>query len=142
MNSEESTLIIDSKDSHLDKDYAFSLHPGKINFISKFQKESFDNALIQNVPSFQLTSIGFFNIAQALKQNGRLEVIIDQPITVMQSLDAAEIDANAKLAGFVNIEQSEFEKVEQKDGRQVKSSTIKISMTRPEKVSSTLLKKK
>jgi hypothetical protein len=142
MKSEETTLIIDSKDTHLDKDYAFSLHPSKINFISKIQKESFENALIQNVPSSQLTSIGFFNIAQALKQNGRLEIIVDQPISVMQSLDAAEIEANAKLAGFVNIEQSDFEKLEQRDGKQVKSPTIKMSMTRPEKVSTTLLKKK
>ena len=137
----EITLIIDGKDTHLNNDAALALHPSKINYLTLVQKESFDFGLIQNVSSGLLTSIGFFNIAQVVKQNGTVVVILEQPISVMQALDAAEIEANAKLAGFVNIQHVDFEKTEIRDGREVKYSTIKITMTRPEKVSYSLLKK-
>jgi hypothetical protein len=52
----------------------------------------------------------------------------------MQSLDAGEIEANAKLAGLTDVQQSDYEKWVTQGDKDVKLSTIKLSMIRPEKV--------
>ena len=38
-----------------------------------------------------------------MKQEGRLEIIISQPITVMQSLDSKQIEAHCEHVGFEDI---------------------------------------
>jgi len=90
--------------------------------------------LIRNTPSANIKSLGFFYLAKALKPNSLLEIYVDQPITVMQSLDASELEANAKLAGFVDIQQQEIEYFVREKDKDVKLRTIKLSMIRPEKV--------
>ncbi len=133
-SSSNRVLYIDPKDQHLTEENIFAIHPNKINWLASMQKETFDKAVIQNVPSAGLTSIGFFNISQTIKQGGVVEVYVSQPISVMQSLDASEIEANAKLAGFVDIKQSEYEKFVKDGEKDVKFSTIKVTMVRQEKV--------
>jgi len=90
--------------------------------------------VVRNTPSANIKSLGFFYLAKALKANSLLEIYVDQPITVMQSLDASELEANAKLAGFVDIQQHEIEYFVREKDKDVKLRTIKISMIRPEKV--------
>ena len=128
------TLYIDSKNLHLEEEDALTIHPSKINFLAGFQKEFFDRAFILNTPSGSISSLGLFHIAQSLKQNGELQILVDQPISVMQSLDACEIEANAKLAGFADISKTPYEKFVREGDRDVKISTIKVSMVRPEKI--------
>ena len=134
MLAREKVLYIDSKDDHLDDTNAFCVHPLKTGWLGLIQKESFDRAVILNVPSTNIKAISLFNIAQAVKENGIVEVYVDQPISVMQSLDASEIEASAKLAGLTDIKQSDFEKWTREGDKDVKTSTIKITMLRPERV--------
>ena len=130
----ERTLYIDTKDLHLEDENAFTIHPSKLNFLAGFQKEFFDRAFILNTPSGSISSLGLFYIAQTLKQNGELEILVDQPISVMQSLDASEIEANAKLAGFADIMKTPFEKFVRDGDRDVKITSVKVSMVKPEKI--------
>ena len=128
------TIIIDSKDNHLEDPNIFAIHPSKLNFLGNVEKESFDNAIIQNCPSSAIKTLGLFYLVKILKPSAKLEVIIDQPITVMQNLDASEIEANSKLAGFIDIEQSPFEKVVEEGEKSYTIKTICLSMVRPEKL--------
>lgn len=129
----QTTLYIDPKDLHLNEDDSLTVHPKKINMLSLLQKESFDHVVVQNVPTASLTSIGLFHVLQALKKNGIVEIFVEQPISVMQSLDAAEIETNAKLAGFVGIKQNNYEKWVKEGQTDVKVSTIRLTMLRGEK---------
>lgn len=129
----EKLLYIDSKDFHLENDSVFAIHPSKLEWLSVLQKGSFDRVVIQNVPAINLKSLAFFGLAQILSNNGSVEVLVDQPISVMQNLDAAEIEANAKLGGFTDIKQSNFEQWIRVADKDTKYSTIKLTMIKPEK---------
>ena len=59
--------------------------------------------LLKNSPDEFLQSNGFFNIYRTLKEGGVCEIIVYQPIFVMQDLNAGEIEANCKLVRFNDI---------------------------------------
>ena len=59
--------------------------------------------VIKNSPVEFLKSKGFFNIYRTLKEGGVCEIIIYQPIFVMQDLNSGEIEANCKLVRFNDI---------------------------------------
>jgi hypothetical protein len=72
-------------------------------------------------------------MGKILKPNSIVEVFVDQPISVMQALDASEIEANAKLAGFVDIQQHEIEYFVKDGDKDIKIKTLKMSMVRGDK---------
>ena len=125
-------IYIDSKDNHIDDNNIFAIHPSKLNFLTHHDKEIFDGAVIQNCATSSIKTLGLFYLVKVLKPLAKLEVYIDQPISVMQKLDASEIEANAKLAGFVDIEESDYEKVTKDGDREHKVKSILLIMTRPE----------
>ena len=59
--------------------------------------------LLKNSPDEFLQSNGFFNIYRTLKEGGVCEIIVYQPIFVMQDLNSGEIEANCKLVRFNDI---------------------------------------
>ena len=59
--------------------------------------------VIKNSPVEFLKSKGFFNIYRTLKEGGVCEIIVYQPIFVMQDLNSGEIEANCKLVRFNDI---------------------------------------
>ena len=130
----EKVLYVDGKDQHLEEENVLAIHPEKIGWIESLKKESFDKAIVQNVPTSYLKSIFLFHLARCLKVKGILEINVDQAIRVLQSIDAAEIDTNLKLAGFSDIQQIENEKWEIVDGKDIKVSSIKLTMVRPERL--------
>ena len=93
----------------------------KINFYI-----SNSNFTLDNTKTEFLRAKGFFNLAKCLKSKGTLEIIVDQPIAVMQNLDAGEIEANAKLGGFIDINTENC----QINNNGTKLSTIRIKMTK------------
>ena len=101
-----------------------TLFDAKSLFIDTFESNTFDKIYINNTKTELLRAKGFFNLAKCLKPKGTLEIIVDQPIAVMQNLDAGEIEANAKLGGFVNIDTVNHEINE----NGTKLETLKISM--------------
>ena len=56
--------------------------------------------VIKNSPVEFLKSKGFFNIYRTLKEGAVCEIIVYQPIFVMQDLNSGEIEANCKLVRF------------------------------------------
>ena len=123
-----SILYIDGLDSHEKEKNAMVITPNHLNLADAFQKEAFDKIIIQNSKSDFLTGKGFFNLWRALKSGGVCEVIVEQPIAVMQQLDAGEIEANGKLGGFNKIETSPYDTYVSRKGQQTKFSTLKLTM--------------
>ncbi len=77
--------------------------------------------------------MGLFNILQVLKKNCTLEILVDQAITVMQDLDAAELETNAKLAGFSSVQQKKYERWVKEGEKDKLISTIKLTILRQKK---------
>ena len=119
-------LYIDPKNNHEKEDNCLVIHPAHLNKADVFESNTFDKIYINNTKTELLRAKGFFNLAKCLKPKGTLEIILDQPIAVMQNLDAGEIEANAKLGGFTNIDTTNHEIKE----NGTKLDTLKISMTK------------
>ena len=126
-------LYVDGKDNHLDEENALVIHPQKLAIANVFQKGSFDKVIIRNSPSELLKAIGFFNLSQSLVEGGICEIYIDQPITVMQSVEAGEIEANAKLGGFTGISKKNYEEWVKQGKIDVQIQTIKMTMIKAKK---------
>ena len=120
-------LFVDSKDNHDKEENCLVINPSHLNMASTFESNTFDKIYINNTKTELLRAKGSFNLAKSLKSGGILEIVVDQPIAVMQNLDAGEIEANAKLGGFINIT-SENCTI---NNNGTKLSTIKIKMTKP-----------
>ena len=120
-------LYVDPKDNHDKEDNCLVINPSHLNMADTFESNTFDKIYINNTKTELLRAKGFFNLAKCLKSKGTLEIIVDQPIAVMQNLDAGEIEANAKLGGFreINSENCTI------NNNGTKLSTIKIKMIKP-----------
>ena len=114
-----SILYVDGLDAHEKEKNAIA-----------FQKEVFDKVIVLNSKSDLLTGKGFFNLWRALKPGGVCEVVVDQPIAVMQQLDAGEIEANGKLGGFSDVFTSPYDTYVSRKGQQTKLSTLKLTMNK------------
>ena len=121
-------LYVDGLEAHEKENNAMVITPNHINLADAFQKEVFDKIIIQNSKSEFLAGKAFFNLCRTLKSGCICEVIVEQPIAVMQQLDAGEIEANAKLGGFNKIETNPYETYVTRKGQQTKFSTLKLTM--------------
>ena len=119
-------LYVDPKDNHDKEDNCLVIHPSHLNMADTFQANTFDKIFINNTKTELLRAKGFFNLAKSLKSKGALEIIVDQPIAVMQNLDAGQIEANAKLGGFTDITTESYEI----NNNGTKLSTLRIKMTK------------
>ncbi len=122
------TLYIDSIDNHSNEENCISIHPSHLNFLDAFDKGSFDIIMIQNTPAEFLKAKGLFYVNRCLKKGGICEIIVDQPIFVMQDLDAGEIEANCRLAGFNDINIETYSSNQNVNGVEKKIQTLRLSM--------------
>jgi hypothetical protein len=129
MNSDKLTLVVDSQDSYLNQSDVFYIHPERLPLVRCLESEQFESCTIKNSPVDNLTSLNFSYILKKLKPNSVCEIVIHQPISVMQDYDAKQVEANAKLAGFANFSIKDHEyKVDNK-----KVKTLLVSFERPSK---------
>ena len=129
MDSDKLTLAIDSQDTYLKELDVFYIHPERLNLVRCLSNDQFDSAVIKNSSVDNLSSLNFSYILKKLKHGSVCQVIIHQPISVMQDYDAKQIEANAKLAGFTNFSTKDYEyKVDNK-----KVKTLSVTFDRPYK---------
>lgn len=96
-------LIIDGNDTYQQIDDIFYIHPCRIGMVKHVHKNTFDSCEIKNSPLDSLTPLNLVTILDKLIPNGKMEIELDQPISVMQDYDAKQVEANVKLAGFDDI---------------------------------------
>lgn len=126
---EDYELVIDSEDSYLEEEGIFYIHPGRLLTLRCVANNQFTACTIKNAPVASLTSLGLVAVLEKLKQNAKVEIYIDQPISVMQEYDAKQVEANLKLAGFDNIKIADGDYL--KAGKKV--NTLVVSCIKPVK---------
>ena len=117
----KTTLYVDSLNNHADEEDCIWIHPSHLNFVDAFDKKSFNKIIIKNSPADFLKAKGLFNINRALKEGGVCEIIVDQPIVVMQDLDAGEIE---------DISTESYSYSENVNGKEKNVQTLKLTMTK------------
>ena len=110
--SEEIELLINNEDNYKGLKNLYYLPMDRIEHIRYLNNETFSGCHIRNTPSEFLTPLNFSFINQKLKDDSVVEIIIDQPIKVMQKQDERFIKMNAMYAGFGNFETKEEKFVE------------------------------
>ena len=124
------SMVIDSKVGEREEN-TFYLLPSEMSKSGLLNPERFDSVDIRNVDVDDIRPSALLGILSSLKPNGTVSVLICEPIAVMQPYEAKMIEANAKLAGFVDIQTSpatffnEFSNSE--------DETLCITFTKPEK---------
>ena len=131
MNDERLELIVDNEDTYIDVDNVFYMNPNRLSLLRCVSDSQFVSCTIKNTTIDCLSSINFSYILRKLKPNANCEIIICQPITVMQMYDAKQVEANAKLAGFTKFEISEFDFVDSKTD--MKFKTLAVTFVKPVK---------
>ena len=124
------TLYVDGQDNHSEEENCISIHPAHLNCVDAFDKEAFNKVVIQNSPAEFLKAKGLFYIYRTLVDGGVCEIIVDQPIMIMQDLDANEIEANCKLAGFNDINTENYSSIENVNGIENRIQTLKLVMVK------------
>ena len=124
------SMVIDSKVGQRDEGI-FYLLPSEMSKSGLLNPEKFDSVDIRNVDVDDIRPSALLGILSSLRPNGTASVLICEPIAVMQPYEAKMIEANAKLAGFVDIQTSpatffnEFSNSE--------DETLCVTFTKPEK---------
>lgn len=123
------TLVVDSNDTYQEDLTVFYIHPKRLLLAQHLTDKIFDGAFIKNTGVDFITSMNLNYIMKKLKVNAPIEIIVSQPLSVMQPYDAKQIEANAKLAGLDQFKSSNTE-IELNG---VKFTTLKIEAIRPER---------
>ena len=110
--SAELDLIIDNVDNYKRLKNVFFLDADRISLLKCLSDNRFSSCLIRNTTTESLTTINLSFLNQKLIVDSRCEIIIDQPIKLLQIHDARQIEANAKLAGFSDFKIEEQKLVE------------------------------
>ena len=124
------SMVIDSEVGERDEGI-FYLLPSEMSKSGLLNPEKFDSCEIRNVEVDEIKPSALLGILSALKPKGTVSVLVCQPIAVMQPYEASMIEANAKLAGFINIKTSPatfFNDFSKKD-----EETLCVTFTKPEK---------
>ena len=129
MSQELLKLVVDSKNTYLEEQNVFHLSPEKMHLIKCLDNERFNSCEIHNTVIDRITPLFLAQLMNKLVVDSEVKVFISQPITVMQDYDAKQVEANAKLAGYIHIETYDCE-IEEKD---YKYSSKSISFLKPNK---------
>ena len=124
------SMVIDSKVGQIDEGI-FYLLPSEMSKSGLLNPEKFDSVEIRNVNVDDIRPSALLGILSSLRPNGTASVLICEPIAVMQPYEAKMIEANAKLAGFTDIQTSPatfFNEFSNKE-----EETLCVTFTKPEK---------
>ena len=123
------TLVVDSQDNYAKDMDVFNMKPEKLHLTKCLDNDRFAACRIENTPVDAITPLFLSNLFNKVLPEAQVSVLIAQPITVMQEFDAKQVEANAKLAGFVDIRSVACDA---RDG-EFKYRSIKVSFNKPQK---------
>lgn len=126
------TLMVDSNDVYEESDELYYVNPKRIKTIAPLNPNVFSQATVKNVPVDFLTAVNLNIILKKLNYECSIDVIINQPLTVMLQYDAKQVEANLKMAGFANISINDYE--DEDPTTQKKIKTLAVTGIRPAKI--------
>ena len=129
MLENENELIIGNEP--ISGDNIMYILPDNLSSIKFIESNIFDSAIIKDCKVTSLNSLVLSYIFRAMKPEGKVEIVISQPMLVMQSLDSKQIEAHAEHVGFENISTEDTMYVDEKNGRQY--PTVSVIFYKPDK---------
>ena len=98
--------------------------PDNLSSIKFVELNTFDSAIIKDCKVSSITSLSLSYIFRAMKPDGRVEIIISQPMTVMQSLDSKQIEAHCEHVGFEDISTEDTMYTDEKNNKQYPTVSV------------------
>ena len=129
MSENENELIIGNEP--ISGDNIMYILPDNLSSIKFIESNTFDSAIIKDCKVTSLNSLVLSYIFRAMKPEGKVEIVISQPMLVMQSLDSKQIEAHAEHVGFENISTVDTMYVDEKNGKQY--PTVSVIFYKPDK---------
>ena len=128
---DQMTLIIDTSDTYSNIENYFYINPSNLAKIKSLSSEQFSSVIIKNTKIDLITPLILTNLFTKMKINGKGEIIISEPISVMQSFEAKTIIANLKIGGFDEIKINDSFFFDEKYKKKI--PTLSVNFIRPEK---------
>ena len=98
--------------------------PDNLSSIKFVESNTFDSVIIKDCKINAITSLSLSYIFRSMKPEGRLEIIISQPIAVMQSLDSKQIEAHCEHVGFEDISSENTIYISEKNNMQYPTVSV------------------
>ena len=128
---ESMTLIIDKSDNYSHLENYFYINSSNLLKIKNLSNEQFSTVTIKNTKVELITPLFLTNLFAKMKIKGKGEIIISEPISVMQSYEAKIIIANLKIGGFDEIKLNESLFFDERVNKKI--PTLSVSFIRSEK---------
>ena len=128
---ESMTLIIDKSDNYSHLENYFYINSSNLLKIKNLSNEQFSIVTIKNTKVELITPLFLTNLFAKMKIKGKGEIIISEPISVMQSYEAKTIIANLKIGGFDEIKINDSFFFDEKYKKKI--PTLSVNFIRPEK---------
>ena len=100
------------------------IFPDNLSSIKFIESNTFDSAIIKDCKVSSITSLSLSYIFRAMKPDGRVEIIISQPMAVMQSLDSKQIEAHCEHVGFEDISAEDTIYTDEKNNREFPTISV------------------
>ena len=128
---ESMTLIIDKSDNYSHFENYFYINSSNLLKIKNLSNEQFSTVTIKNTQVELITPLFLTNLFAKMKIKGKGEIIISEPISVMQSYEAKIIIANLKIGGFDEIKLNESLFFDERVNKKI--PTLSVTFIRSEK---------
>ena len=128
---ESMTLIIDKSDNYSHLENYFYINSSNLLKIKNLSNEQFSTVTIKNTKVELITPLFLTNLFAKMKIKGKGEIIISEPISVMQSYEAKIIIANLKIGGFEEIKLNESLFFDERVNKKI--PTLSVTFIRSEK---------
>ena len=128
---ESMTLIIDKSDNYSHLENYFYINSSNLLKIKNLSNEQFSTVTIKNTKVELITPLFLTNLFAKMKIKGKGEIIISEPISVMQSHEAKIIIANLKIGGFEEIKLNESLFFDERVNKKI--PTLSVTFIRSEK---------
>ena len=100
------------------------INPNNLSSLKFLQSNTFDFCLIKDCEVSSLTSLCLSHIFRILKYEASVEILVSQPMSVMQALDSKQIEAHCEHVGFENISTEDSVYTDEKSGKEYPTLSV------------------
>ena len=122
MSESENELIIGN--DPVAGDNIMYILPENLSSLKFVESNTFDLATIKDCKVTSFTSLSLSYIFKVMKPEGRVEIIVSQPMAVMQTLDSKQIEAHCEHVGFEDISTEDTMYIDEKNERQYPTVSV------------------
>ena len=137
MSKEECELIISKNPA--EGENTMYITPSNLSSLKFLSSNTFDYCLIKDCPVSSITSLCLSQIFRIMKYQSRIEILVSQPMSVMQALDSKQIEAHCEHVGFAKISTEDAKYMDEKNGKEF--PTVAVVCYKPSKTGEIDVKK-